>query len=363
MSDTSTVRMLRMYEDGRKPTTFFASLFNSPPENFHNSEFVEYDVERSGEPVAIAVQSLSAGYRFSSHDLYVEKRIIPPVLKEGFHINQDNMIKRQPGQNPFEDPSYVANAMRRFAKEMIKADERIIRTVELQGSQIMQTGIVTLVDTNGATVYTIDFKPKATHMTNAGTAWNLGGAAIVDDLELLMDAIRDDGKRDPNKSVWGITAFNVAMKNTAFRALFDKTSATQADIVRLANARTNNGAKYRGTIDIGHYPLEIWTYNGTYDDPQTGTSTPYMDPVKVVIYAEQGRRDLTWGGVPMVVRPERRVIPFIPPRISRRGAGGVDLITNVWVDDAGENLFGGISARPLMIPTAIDTFGCIDSLI
>lgn len=358
MSGTATTKMLSMYEQNRRPSRFLSTLFRSPRENFHNTEAVEIDIQRDDEEVAVAVTSLKAGYNFNKRELYTNKRFIPPIFKEGININNQDMINRQAGVDPFQDPNYVAHALKIFASGMALVEDKINRAVELQASQVLQTGTATLKDENGNSVYTIDYSPKATHFPTASPVWNGVSPTIKADLSNLMGVIRNDGLADPTMSIWGIRAYNDAMADTSFKELFNKESATQASIVRLGRPPVP-GAQYRGTVDIDHYPLDIWTYEGKYVDVETGVKTTYIDQDKVVIYAPDIRLDMTWGNSPMILPPERRVVPFIPPRISRPGMGGVDMITNIWTTDDGEHLFGGITARPLAIPTAIDQFGCI----
>ena len=53
---------------------------------------------------------------------------------------------------------------------------------------------------------------------------------------------------------------------------------------------------------------------------------------------------------------------YMPPRM-RNVRRGMDLWTNCWVTPDGTTLMGGVASRPLLIPTAIDTYGCLDSNI
>jgi len=357
MSTEATTKMLAMYKQTPRPTAFFSSQFMSTPENFHNSEAVEIDIQRGDEEVAIAVQSLVSGYNWNSNDLYTNKRFIPPVFKEAFALSAFDMIKRVPGQNPFEDVAFQASAMQQFLAGMLKVQDKILRTVELQAAQALQLGVVTLINAAGTAVYTIDYKPKATHRPTCAPHWDDANATIAGDIESLMDVIRNDGKMDPVISIWGIKALKTALADVAFKALFETRRADIGSIIPMEDR--GNGAKYRGTVDIGHYPLEIWTYEGRYKHPQTGVITQYMNPVEVLIMCRGADLRMTWGNVPMILPPEQRVLPFVPPRISRPGAGGMDLITNTWTTADGEQLFGGVSARPLAIPVAIDTFGCL----
>jgi hypothetical protein len=125
-----------------------------------------------------------------------------------------------------------------------------------------------------------------------------------------------------------------------------------------------NGGTYRGTVEIGNYRYDIWTYGGRYKDPQTGNKVQYIADDKVVVRASSGRIDATFGAIPNIGRllgvQNTNLIPELPGRLSN-SSGGMDLFTNVWLSNDGEQLFGGVGCRPLLIPTALDTFGCLDT--
>src|SRR5262245_51505 len=110
MSDLSTSRMLQMYMDEAEAPTFFASYFRSPPRNFHTTELVELEIIRHDEEVAVVVQDLSAGGRENVATVYTNKQFKPPIFKEVGDINSFNLMKRAPGQDPFQDPDYATNA-------------------------------------------------------------------------------------------------------------------------------------------------------------------------------------------------------------------------------------------------------------
>jgi len=358
MSNTATTRMIAAYEQSASPTAFFTRMFSSPAANYHNSAEIGIDIERSDEDIAIAITDLTVGSRMNSLDLYTNKKFVPPIYDEAFVIAGTDMIKSVAGSNPFEDFSFLSNATTKFFKGMRKVEAKIRRAIEVQAAQVLQTGTVTLIDSTGATVYAIDYKPKATHFPTVSTAWDGVNPTIEADLANICDVVRDDGQLDPDLSIWGDDVLRIALADTAFSAKFDPRRADTGRIVPLE--LRDSGGQFRGVIDVGNYQLEVWTYGGRYKHPQTGAMTKLMDRKKVLVRASGGRLDATFGAIPMIVPPESRVLPFLPPRISREG-GSMDLTTNVWVDDAGKNLFGSVGTRPLLIPTAIDTFGCLDS--
>lgn len=360
MSTNISKRLISAYYQEATPTAFFSGMFQSRPENFHSSEEVEIDIVRSEEDVSIAIQDLSTGYRMNSDDLYTNKGFKPPIHKEAIPINAFDLLKRMPGMNPFEQPDFRANVITKMFGGMRKVERKIRRAVELQSSQVLQTGTVTLTDINGAALYALDYAPKSSHFPTAGVSWASATLAQkIADLESLCDVVRADGLSDPDELVMGSTAWENLLATTGFLNRFDATRANLGTITAM-EARGGGGI-YRGTIELGNYKLDVFTYNGRYKDPQTGASTPFMDPGKVIVRTSTARFDATFGAIPNIgalMGATGRLIPELPGRMSS-AANGMDLFTNVWMSPDGEQLFGGVGARPLMIPTAIDTYGCL----
>ncbi len=361
MSDTTTRRMIAAYNQTAAPTLFFSGMFQSPAQNFHSTEEVEIDITRSEEDVSIVIQDLSTGYRMNADDLYTNKGFKPPIHKEAVAINSFDLLKRMPGSNPFESSDFRANLITRIFGSMTKVEAKIRRAMELQASQVLQTGIVTLIDSNGNTLYTIDFKPKATHKPTAGTAWNAAGATISDDIKSLSEVIRNDGLADPDQLIMGVDAFEAFIQDADIQKRYDNRRIDLGTIAPME--MRGNGGSFRGVVEIGNYRYDIWTYGGRYKHPQTGTVTQFMDPSKCIVKASGGRLDATFGAIPNIgalVGGGGSILPELPSRLSNAD-GGMDLFTNAWLTQDGEQLFAGVGARPLMIPTAIDTFGCIET--
>lgn len=357
MSGKTTNTMIRMYEQKSTPTLFFAGMYDAPEGNFYESENVEFDIVRDDEDIAIVVDDLSTGTRMNEGSLYTNKSFLPPILDEGIALNSWDMIKRQPGEDPFKSPAFRANITGAMLRGMIKIGGKIGRTIELQAAQALQTGTITLVDTNGDNKYTIDFKPKATHFPTVGTAWDAVGADPMGDIDALAEVNRNDGKLDSDMLVFGKDALRVFLQNEDVQAHLDNRRINKGDVVRTQNR--GEGGKYHGSIDILHYTYEIWSYGGRYKHPQTGTMTQYMDPAKVIVKSTDTRLDATFGGIPNIGQ-ELGFNPINLPELpSRMMAGGLGLIPLVYPSPDGRHLFGSVAARPLMIPTAIDTYGCL----
>lgn len=339
---------------------FFTGLFITPPRNFFNTEKVEIDIIRSGEKVAIVVQDISAGYRYSSLDLATNKEFTPPVYQEANPINSFDLLKRQPGNNPFENIDYRATLMERMFTSFQETERKIRRAIEWQSAQVLQTGKVSLINESGNVLYILDYKPKTTHFPTAPIIWDQATADPIKDIISLADIIRKDGLVEPDQIHMGKNAFEAFLKNEDIAKRFDNRNYLIGTIGSIQ--KRGKGGKYRGNINIGSDNFDIFTYDGMYENPETSISTPYLDPGNVIIRASEGRMDLCHGAVPNIGKimgsQGNAIMEELPRRINSV-ENGIDLFTNVWISADGHQLFCGVACRPIVIPTAIDSYGCL----
>lgn len=354
MSDASTKHMIDMYMEEASAPMFLSGYFQSPPRNFHTSETVEMDVLRDDEDVAIVIQDLSVGPRANEATRYTNKSFTPPIFDEEGAVNQFDLIKRQAGNDPFQDPVYAAAAMEQAFSIARKLERKIRRSIEWMAAQVLQTGALTLVDSSGTALYTLDFLPKATHMATVSTTWATNGSTgnPLDDLASLATVVRRDGKRKPTRLIFGTSAMQRFLANAGVLAALDKTTM---NIAALAPEVRGEGATFRGYVWIGHYRFEMWMYDGYFKHPQTGALTDYIDTDNVIMMSEGARLDLSYGGIPRLVAPDPQIAAFMPDRMSS-GERGLDLTMNAWISENRRHLKMSVGTRPLTIPTAIDTF-------
>lgn len=358
MSTTTTKVMLQSYTQDAAPTTFLAGQFKSPAQNFHNSEEVEIDIERGEEDISIAITDLSTGARLNSDDIFTNKSFKPPVHKEKAPVNAHSLMKRMPGQDPFMAVDFMVNALARGVKIGKKLQKKIIRAIEYQASQVLTTGVVTLIDENGNAVYSINYQPKATHFPTSSVAWSSGSSTKLADLASLANVIRSDGLGNPDLLIMGTGSYELFIKDEAVLKRLDNLRINGNGIVPLE--RLGNGGIYRGTVEIGNYKYDIYTYDGRYKHPQSGVSTAYVADDKVIMRDSMGRMDATFGNIPRIGSPDPRIPSALVQRYSVP-ENMADIQMNAWITEDGETLFVQAGTRPLLIPTAIDTFGCLDT--
>lgn len=355
MADQHTRKMLREYVEQAPAPQFLSGFFQSPPENYHTSESVEFDVERDGEDVAVAVHSLAAGGRKNASTLYTNKEFTPPVFKEQTTIEALKLLDRNAGSNPYVQPVYGQSAVRRTLNSFRKLEKKVARAIEVQASQVLQTGKLDLKDATGATIYSLDFEARNTHFPQSTIAWGSSGATVLEDLEALADVILTNGKIECDRIILGRKAMLAFLADEKVDKILDN---RRVDIGAIEAPR-GVGGKRHGYISIGQFSFEIWSYAAQYIDPQTGQHKRYLDDGAVIMLGS-GRLDLTFGAVPRIGAPDSRVMPFLPPRMSNSGRN-YDLHPNAWLEPNGEAITLEVSARPMCIPTAIDTFGCLDT--
>jgi hypothetical protein len=358
MSDASTNWMIEQYVEEASAPGFLSSFFQSPRMNFHDSEHVEFDVIRDDEEIAVPIQGINSGARENEVTVYTNKNFTPPVYNEELNVSAYNLIKRQPGEDPFARPDFGLAALRETFRGARKLERKIRRGIEVQASQVLQTGVLTLVDAAGATVYTLDFQPKATHLVTAGTAWAVNGSTGTPliDIDNLGRVVRRDGKRNPDTLIFGQSARQRFMANTEVKAQLDNLRMDVGMI--MPQAQLDTGATHFGRFKIGSYAYDLWEYDGSFVHPQTGETTDFVDTNKVIMLARGARRDLTFGSIPLLGDPDPRVMPFLPPRITSVERQ-LALTMNAYITQDRQALKVRMGTRPLCIPTAIDCHACL----
>jgi hypothetical protein len=356
MSTTATKKMIEAYFSERVPTMFLSGFFPSTAADYYNGESVEVDIVRGSEGVSVPVPDLNAGARKVKADVYTNKEFKPPIYCEEAHINGFTLIKREPGQNPFEDPNYQANGIVRSFNLFRQMEARLRRSIELQAAQGLQDGEIALVDDTGATAFSMSFFPKGTHYPTATTPWGTAGYDPIQDLIDLCDVVREDGLADVDTLIFGAAAWESLLDNDKAKARLDNRKIEAGLIAPMAP--NGQGGKYMGSLELGAYRVDCWTYNGMYNHPQTGTKTRFVTTGNVIALASTGVRRATWGGIPQIVPPDQRVMPFLPERMSN-AAAGIDLFPFAYVAPNGQSVTLSLSARPLLIPVGIDTHGCL----
>ena len=352
--------MLPLFTQMREPTGFLQRMFTVKPGGIYSGDKVFIDVKRFGEKVAIAIEKCT-GPNMNDITRFTTKDFTPPAYGEAFPMDACELLNRMAGVDPYTAAytDYAGQLLAMMLTGFTEIDAMISRGIELQASQILQTGKLVLTNAAGDTTYTIDFLPKATHFPTTGTSWSAVGADPLADLEALADVIRDDGKIDSNRVIMGKVALKNFLGNAKVQALAD---IRRFSLIDVAPEMANSGATFYGRFWVGCYEMELWAYPDTFEDPATGNPTKYVTDDKVIMLSTNTRLDKASAIVPLPIAPDPRVAGLLPGRLDS-AADGIDVTPNVYASNNGKQIFGELESRPLLIPVQIDGFGCLDTEI
>lgn len=356
----STKKMLAAYVQSTPAPMFLTSLFTAAPENFHNSEEIEIDIQRDAQNVAVPVGHMGDGYQANQSGGFTTKKFTPPAYLEQESIHALQLMGRTPGRTDYDNPDFQAAALDKALRAARVLEKKIRLGMELQASQILTTGAIDLKNAGNVTVYAESFGAKPAHFFNSGVAWS-GAADPLADITAACDLVNNDSLEPAVQCIMGAGSLEAALAITSFRQRFEAdTGRFNVGNISPSMEDAQRGGQRVGAIYIGGNWLEVWTYNGAYKNPVGGTMTKYVPNDKVIVRAA-ARMDATFGGIP-TFGSDGRAARFIPGRIINSQAM-TDIQMNAWISPDGSVLNIGLGARPLMIPTAIDSFACIDTQI
>ena len=348
---------MRLYTQMRDPTRFLSRRFTVKPGGIYNGDKVAIDIVRLGEAVAVAIRKCT-GPHMNDITEFTTKEFTPPAYGEAFPLDVCDLLTRMAGVDPYSAAytGYSGQMVAKMAQGFMVIDAKIQRAVEFQAAQILQTGKLNLTDEDGATTYELDFKPKASHFPTAGTAWSTHASSTpIDDLRILGDTIRSDGKVSPNRITFGDKAFSDFMSSAQVKEHLD---TRRIEFGLVDPTMSDSGAVHQGKIWIGSYSYDMWTYPEEYEDPETGDQVKYIGDDKVIMDSTNTRYDMTCARVPLPLGPDPRVAGLLPGRLSSRPAQ-LDVTPNVYTTANGKRIMGELESRPLLVPVQIDGFACI----
>lgn len=354
-------KILKIFENVPKMDKmgFLSSFFKTTEEDYTDAEFIDLDIVRGSEEVAPVIRNLGDGAVTIADDVFTGKSVKPPVYSLDRPVNIFDLMKRQPGENEYSAiGTWYARLFNILKRAFVLMFGMLKRSVELQASQVLQTGTITLTDDKGVAAYTLDFMAKDTHIKEVTTKWDQTGADPIEDLKAVMDAIRTDGFVEATTAIMGAAAFDKFISNDKVAKQFEK---DKLNLGSLSPRLVNKGAKYQGYLEMGAYRLDIFTYNGRYQEFGTKEPKKFVDDNKVIILADVEDLDFrcVYGGVPSLGM-DAPFTEIVPETVTYEG--GIRFHNRAYKDQKANTYTAETTVRPICIPVSIDRFGCLTVL-
>ncbi len=335
---------------------FLSSFFKVDDESFTDADEFEYDVVRSGEQVAPAIQDLSTGAVYLVEDKYKNKKVPFPVYSLASPVGIGDLMKRQPGENAYEQKATWFGKLAKILVARFSKMTKMLRyAIELQASEVLQTGKITLTDEKGKAIQTLDLKPKASHFPTTAVPWGTTGSDVMSDISALADVIREDGYCDVTNLIFGKKAWGHFIADEKVK---ESLRNDGLNLGALNPALKNKGAKYLGYIDIGADRFDLWLYNAGYEEYAGGKRKKFMDENKIIFLPDFDVLDFRkmFGGIPTITK-DRVFSQLFDGKI--KISNEYDFRPRVFLDEGKECYVSEIKSRPLCWPYSIDTFGCL----
>lgn len=306
---------------------------------------VSVEVQRDDDPIAVDVMRFTEGnknkYTKSSEHIY-----IPPFFKEDYDFNRDDVYMNTVALGVTNNTSVNAAIAQNALKALRKNRKKIQRAIRKQQADVLQTGIVTLV--NGDS---IDFRRKASSMVDlgAGNYWNEAGTDPAIDLQAAMTFLRNEG------NCAGMT-INVIMRSDGMNALLANASMEKIlDSRRMDRAKIDmpqfsevSGMAFHGRMAAGDFNVNLWTYNEKYTDSQ-GATQYYLDANKAIILPSDFKGKTVFGGLPYMRKASVGGVPTELPAIKE-----TKYMVRAYSDRKTMSSTLELTSAPLVVPFTID---------
>lgn len=349
----TTRDLLIRYEEAAGSPTFLSRQFRTVPKLLLAEKF-DVHVRRSGRKIAVPQTTIEANGRENVFGSFSESSFTPAIYKENIKISAGNLWNQQFSKTVNEQDQYRIVQQRAVELALREVQESIRRSVELQAAQALSTAALLLTDEAGGTRVNIDFQKKTSHFVTAGTSWASSTTKIAD-LAGVQEQIRIDGKRTVKHLIFGRRAWSDFTNDTAVRAILDTRRDNRGSLDRPSLIAED--ASWHGYFPLDHNEVNLWTYAASYDNPQTGADTKYLNDDHILMLPESPEFDLVFGAIPRIEGevPGGSIGGARIQQVLPQAGIGFDSIQ--WMAPDRSAITVQIGVRALVIPTAIDTYG------
>jgi hypothetical protein len=339
-----TSKIVGKFEEDIPVRSGFSAWF---PEETTPTFEVDVEVQRDNDLIASDVIRFTEGNK-NKFSRVSEHKYIPPYFKEDYDFQRDqvymNTVAMGVGMDNMQVNSVIAkNAVKAISKNR----DKIVRAIRKQQADVLQTGIVTLVNGDN-----INYNRKASSMVVAPVLWsNPTTAKPIDDLRAGMTFLRNVGNS------YG-AAVNVVMRGDAFAAFIatDQITKQGPNIVEqiqrinvgMPQFTESTGFALQGRIAAGDFVVNLWTYNEKYTDAN-GSTQYYLANNKVIMLPDDFQGKTIFGGLPTMNTSTIGGVSVDVPAIVE-----ADYLIRAYSDVKTISSTIELTSAPLVVPFTID---------
>jgi len=277
---------------------------------------------------------------------YTTSKLTPPLIAPSRPLTIDELNKKLMGETLFSDKTPAQRQAEVLAQDLADFDEMITAREEYIAAQCMFNNGYTLkqyADKYGSgefTEYTLKFYEEGANPAQyvPGVKWGESTADILADLHQMVLMLTSKGNRATDV-ILGADAADKLLSNPKILEMLD---CNNYRIGQIDPAELPQGAARIGRLNIRGRALELFTYDGTYVDEETGILTPYV-PAKQICVTAPGAGRALYGAVTQMEQSAGQFETHMGRRVPQ-----------YWADKDGRTLT--VSSRPLFVPRTKNPF-------
>lgn len=293
-------------------TRVVASLIGAQPfmlnsffrtEQNETSEEIHFDVATGKRRVAPFVSPVVAGKVVESKG-FTTKTFKPAYIKDKRVFDINRPLKRAMGEQIGGNLSPAERVQAMLAYELNDQVEMVLRRLELMAVEALRTGSITVSGDQYPT-QNVNFGRDA-GLTVALTGGNRWGQAGINPLNSLQDwglLVAKASGADARQVIMDVDAFKVFAADANVQKLLDRFRGQDALNPTVAGV----GGRYMGSTG----DFDIYVYADWYEDPTTGTVTPYL-PSGTVIMTGQDLEGVRAFGAIRDEEAGYQAMPYFP---------------------------------------------------
>lgn len=321
--------------------TFFRSTFFKHEETFVTKN-VDVDFVKGTRKVAPFVSRLIGG-KIVPNTGYSTKTYTPPLVAPEKVTTVDDLLQRQPGENPFSGRTPAERAVVKMAQDFTELRDQIARREELMCCQSIFTGTIPVIGDGVNEIIDFGFTNKET-ITTATKKWTNAASDPIEDLKRWHETVQKTGFVNCDMCVMGS---DVAKAFINHEKVMKQLDVKNYNLAVIQPKQLPNGVTYIGTIhEIG---LDIYKYNEWYLDDWTVPETPEEKPLVPVdtlaLLSSTVNYSMYYGAITLIDEATGNF----------RTVEG-KYVADTWAKRKPARRFLNLSSAPLCVPHDVDSW-------
>lgn len=277
---------------------------------------------------------------------YKTFRMEPPKVAPKMTLTEDDLRKKGFGEDVFSQMTPAQRQAQLLAQDLTTMDIMHTNREEFIAAKCMFENGYTLkqyADEYGSShfeEYVMKFYDEETNpaVYTPGVKWDGASSDKLADLHAMIRMLTTAGNAATDVLL-GADAADAIMDDAKIKALLD---LNNYNIGAIDPALMQDGAALLGVINVRGRRINLITYDGTYEDEQTGAVTPYVPAKSICVTAPGAGRGL-YGCVTQTEQADGQYHSYMGRRVPR-----------YWADKDGREL--RVTSKPLFIPKTKNPF-------